>query len=86
LSQDKNNPEHYVDIRFTFKEETEEYGDETYTRLRLDSISRHKSEGVSEDDFEDIGETLAQTDHYQMVLVNEVSQVLYDGKTYKDNY
>jgi hypothetical protein len=67
----------YIDIRLHLSSEIEDFGpDDTYEHFEIDGVERIKIKGIEEDQLDNLAETVAQSDHYQIYLFGAVTTAL----------
>lgn len=64
----------YIDVRFTFKRETEFEGEDP--TLRPVAMKQQKVKGLTEDEVDQIGESFGQMDSYQDTAFSSLASVL----------
>jgi hypothetical protein len=68
---------HYIDIRLHLDKEVEDFGDgDVYEYFHIKGVERIKIKGIEEDQLDSLGETVAQSDHYQIYLFGAVSNAI----------
>jgi hypothetical protein len=80
----KESEKHYVDLRFYFKKETEDYGDgDTYEHFEIDKVVRKKINNMTHDQLEALGESFGQIDSYHLFFESDIPTTLSEGWTSK---
>lgn len=68
---------HYIDIRLHLDKEVEDFGDgDVYEHFHIKGVERIKIKGIEEGQLDSLGETVAQSDHYQIYLFGAVSNAI----------
>jgi len=78
----KEGEKHYVDLRFYFTKETEDYGDgDTYENFEIDKVVRKRINNMTPEQLESCGESFAQMDSYRLFFESCIPTTLSEGWT-----